>query len=140
MAMMNSGYFPAYQPYAQQFAPSFPQQTNALPPQQVLQANGKASIDALRMSPNSSALIMDSTAPIVWLCTSDSLGNVSSTPYDISPHRDTPPVDVNSMETRLATVEASITKLWEEWNGAESNDGNVESKQIIRASKPDSSH
>ena len=140
MAMMNNGYFPTYQPYAQQFAPSFQQQANALPPQQVLQANGKASIDALRMSPNSSALIMDSTAPMVWLCTSDSLGNVSSTPYDISPHKDTPPVDTNTLESRLAVVEASITKLWEEWNGAESNDGNAKSEQTVRANRPNSSH
>lgn len=42
-----------------------------LPPQQILQANGKASIDAIRMSPNSSVLIADTTEPIVWKCVSD---------------------------------------------------------------------
>ena len=99
MAILNNGYYPSYQPYPQQYSSQY---QNVLPQQQVLQANGKPSIDALRMSPNSSVLIMDSTAPLVWLCTSDSLGNVSSTPYDISPHKETPPVDMGSIEQRLA--------------------------------------
>ena len=132
--MLNNGYYQAaYQPYVQQYAPQYQQQSNVLPPQQVLQANGKASIDALRMSPNSSALIMDSTAPIVWLCTSDSLGNVSSTPYDISQHKDTPPVDMGSVETRLATVEASINQIWEVMNNASKPDaGSIKPKQTVR--------
>ena len=94
-----------------------PQQQNMLPQQQVVQANGKASIDALRMAPNSSVLIMDNTAPIVWLCTSDGLGNVTPVPYDITPHKDPPPVDVNGMEERIANIEG-ILKRWEEkFNG-----------------------
>ena len=138
MPMMNS-FYPSYQPFPQQYSSPY-QQANILPPQQVLQASGKSSIDALRMSPNSSALIMDSTAPMVWLCTSDSLGNVSSTPYDISPHKDAPPVDTTTLESRLATVEASITKLWEEWNGVESDAGNADTKQTIGSSRSDGPH
>ena len=84
---------------------------NVLPPQQVLQANGKASIDMIRMSPNSSVLILDSTAPLVWLCVSDSLGNVTSTPYDIFKHVDPEPVDVNSLDARLATIEKTLQEV-----------------------------
>ena len=110
------------------------QAANILPQQQVLQANGKASIDALRMAPNSSALIMDNTAPIVWLCTSDSIGNVTSTPYDITPHKDAPTVDVTSIEARLANVENSLAQLMEvNNNGGKSNVRSVKSKQGIGA-------
>ena len=137
---MNYGYFNPYM--AQNFAPQAafaPQtQSNILPPQQVLQANGKPSIDALRMSPNSSALIMDTTAPMVWLCTSDSLGNVSSTCYDITLHKDTPPVDMGSVETRLANVETSINQIWEVMNnGGKSDVGGIKPKQTVRAGTKD---
>lgn len=93
------------------------QNQNILPQQQVLQANGKASIDALRMAPNSSVLIMDSKDPIVWLCTTDGLGNVTSTAYDITPHKDPDPVDVNGLETRVASIESILTRLEEKLNG-----------------------
>ena len=110
---------------------------NILPPQQVLQANGKPSINALRMSTNSSVLIMDSTAPMVWLCTSDGLGNVTPVPYDITPHKDTPAPDLGSFETRLAAVESGLTMItskWEEFVNAKPNAGNSKSKQTVRDS------
>ena len=110
---------------------------NILPPQQVLQANGKASINALRMSPNSSVLIMDSTAPMVWLCTSDGLGNVTPVPYDITPHKDMPAPDLGSFESRLTAVEAglsSISSKWEELTNAKSNVSSPKSKQNVRDS------
>ena len=68
--------------------PNFMNYQNTLPPQQILQANGKASIDALRMSPNSSVLIADQTQPIVWRCAQNShiylSGMVAAAP-DLSP-------------------------------------------------------
>lgn len=129
----------SFNPYPQaQF--SMPQNAyqnqNVLPQQQVLQANGKASIDALRMSPNSSVLIMDSTAPMVWLCTSDSLGNVSASAYDITPHKDAPTAD--SLEVRLANAEAAINQIWEAVNnGKQSNVGSAKPKQNVRPSPTD---
>ena len=117
---MYQNYFQQYQPYQQ------PQQ-NMLPPQQVLQANGKASVNAMRMSPNSSALVMDTTAPIVWLCTSDSLGNVTSSPYDITPHKDAEKAQVSDFEARLTAVE-NIIKKWEGMNNVKPDDGSVKSK------------
>lgn len=109
---------------------------NILPPQQALQANGKASISALRMSPNSSVLIMDTTAPIVWLCTSDGLGNVTPVAYDITPHKDTPAPDVSSFEQRLSAVESGLNGIvtkWEEMTNAKSNAGSNKPKQTVRS-------
>ena len=101
---------------------------NKLPPQQVLQANGKSSIDALQMSPNSSVLIMDSTAPIIWMCISDGLGNVSSTPYDIAPHVDKVPIDMNVLDQRLSVLEDTLRRM-EDINHAKSYDTRSNAKQ-----------
>ena len=86
-------------------------QTPTLPPQQILQANGKASIDALRLSPNSSVLVMDTTAPIIWLCTSDGIGTVTAKAYDIVEHKTEPSVDMKTIEERLASVEHKIEEV-----------------------------
>lgn len=82
-----------------------------LPPQQILQANGKASIDLIRMSPNSSVLIADTTQPIVWKCISDGLGNVSAKPFDITPHKTEEEVEKETMTTLLQSISERLDKL-----------------------------
>lgn len=98
-------------PYQMNFGmnPTTPQ--NVLPPQQILQANGKSSIDALRMSPNSSALIADSTQPVIWKCVSDSLGNVSATAYDVSLHKDEEVVEKETMTRSLESITERLDRL-----------------------------
>lgn len=111
---MFGGYpqMPLY--YANLYGPrQHPTQPNVLPPQQVIQVDGRASIDTLQMSPNSSILIMDKSQPIVWLCVSDGLGKVTASAYDIMPHQDTPPVDVNALEQRISALETMLTALTE---------------------------
>ena len=108
------------------------QQQNILPPQQILQAKGKASIDMLRMSPNSSVLIADETAPIVWKCTSDSLGNTTAIPFDISPHKDEEQkaqedltVMVSSLDERIKRLESdyeSIIKRYQSFDEEHKSD------------------
>ena len=87
------------------------QYSNILPPQQILQANGRQSIDNLRMSPNSSALIADTTAPIVWKCVSDSLGNVTAEAYDIFPHKDEKQIEQENMTTLLNDINERLKRL-----------------------------
>ncbi len=99
-----------YNPYQQAFAS--PRQ-NMLPPQQILQANGKTSIDMIQMSPNSSVLIADTTAPIVWKCVSDGLGNVTAEPFDIIPHKDEVQVEQETIVTTLTQMNARLTHLEE---------------------------
>lgn len=107
---MYNGYFNS--PYQNPYQNTYPYQQqnngNVLPPQQVLQAAGKTSIDALQMSPNSSVIIMDTTAPMVWLCVSDGLGKVTATGYDITIHKDKPVPDVGSL-ARLTSRSLSTT-------------------------------
>ena len=105
MNYMNQG-FP--QPMPQ------PQQQNALGPCQILTASGQASIDNLRMAPNSSVFIAHQTEPLLWKCVSDSLGNVTSTLFDVSLHEEKPPVDVGGLEKRVANIEQFILNLNQE--------------------------
>lgn len=84
---------------------------NMLPPQQILQANGKASIDALRLSPNSSVLIADQTQPIIWKCVSDSLGNVSATAFDVTPHKDEKVVEQENINKSISNILERLERL-----------------------------
>ena len=94
---------PYYNPYMMQ-KPTLAQQ-------QIIQVNGKASVDTIQLAPNSSLLAMDTSAPIVWMCVSDGVGKVTSTPYDITVHQDAPPVDMTSVEQRLDNMEKTIREL-----------------------------
>ena len=82
-----------------------------LPPQQILQANGKASIDAIRMSPNSSVLIADTTEPIVWKCVSDGLGNVTAEAFDITHHKTEEEVEKENTNNLLTDISQRLERL-----------------------------
>ena len=108
-------------------APTPAPQENVLPPQTVTQVSGKSSVDALKMSPNSSVLLLDNTQPVVWLCTSDGIGKVTAVPYDISEHKDKTQADVDSLETRVARIEGVLSNLVsraEERGNANANESN----------------
>ena len=93
------------------FNPYYQQQQNVLPTQQIVQVNGKASVDTIQLAPNSSILVMDTSEPIVWMCVSDGVGKVTSTPYDITIHQEKPPIDMALIEQRLASVETSLAEM-----------------------------
>lgn len=95
-------------PYAQIPIP----QTPMLPQQQVIQVNGKASVDTIRLAPNSSVLVLDTSAPLVWLCVSDGVGRVSSVPYTISEYKaETPENALQSVAERFTAIEERITAM-----------------------------
>ena len=95
-----------------------------LPQQQIPTANGKASLDNIRLAPNSSVLIADSTLPIIYRCVSDSLGNVTTTSFDIILHKDEEQVKKEQTELILADLVQRIERLENESNTkrSESND------------------
>ena len=113
--------YQTYNPYMQQ---------TALPQQQIVQVNGKASVDTIHLAPNSSLLAMDTTAPIVWMCVSDGVGKVTCTPYDITVHQEKQPVDMSNMEERLSSVEKTISELEVKLND-KSDDNKPKSKPYI---------
>ncbi len=124
--------FNPYYPYNNNiFQSQQPQmhQLNVLPQQQIIQVNGKASVDTIQLAPNSSILVMDTSAPIVWMCVSDGVGKVTSTPYDIVVHEEKPPIDISDVEKRLENVEKFISQLMEGVKNDKSNVSRTKSKQ-----------
>lgn len=94
---------------------NFPYQNNQylqnlmLPQQQeVVKVNGKNGVDAFQLSPNSSALLLDTTASIVWLVQTDGAGYKTSTPYDITPHIPEEEVQYKTLEERISKLEETI--------------------------------
>ena len=109
----------------------------ALPAQQIIQVNGKASVDTIQLAPNSSVLVMDTSAPLVWMCVSDGVGRVTAVPYDISIHQE-PQADISPMEKRMEAVESALTRLEAKFNeksyvgdanGAKSDSFSIEKRQ-----------
>lgn len=71
--------------------------------QNVIRVNGENGARSLQLPPNSSALVLDETAPLVWLCQSDGAGYRTVIPYKIEPYK---PVTQESLEERLNRLEA----------------------------------
>ena len=115
------------------YNPYFQPQVNhpAIPQQQIIQVNGKASVDTIQLAPNSSILCMDTSAPIVWMCVSDGVGKVTSTPYDIAVHQEEKPIDnIPEIEKRLTVIENTLAEMEGKLN-AKSNVSRIKSKSNI---------
>lgn len=80
----------------------------ALQPCSITKVSGENGAKAFGMAPNSSALLLDETAPLVWLKTTDGAGYPTLTPYTITPYKAAPPVDVASLEQRITALEAKF--------------------------------
>lgn len=62
------------------------------------------------MMPNSSVLLLDSTAPIVWLAQTDGAGYKTLTPYRIEPYTPEPVPDMKTVISKLERLEALINE------------------------------
>ena len=78
---------------------------------EVIKVNGEASAKSFRMAPNSTVLLLDETAPIVWYAQTDGTGYLTATPFDITPHQAQPPVDINNLSARVAKIEEYINNV-----------------------------
>ena len=79
---------------------------------EITRVNGRNGAEAYQLPPNSSNLLLDETAPIVWLVQTDGAGYKSLTPYTISPYQAAPPVDVQSLEERVKKLEELINESY----------------------------
>ena len=79
-------------------------------PVHVIKVNGRPGAEAYIMPPNSDALLLDTSAPIVWLAQTDGAGYKTLTPYDISVHKEV------SQEDRYKSLEDRIIRLEEALN------------------------
>jgi len=75
---------------------------------QIIKVHGRNGADAYHMNPNSSALLLDETEPIVYLAQTDGAGYKTVTAYDIQLHQELPPVDTWSLEQRISKIEEML--------------------------------
>lgn len=96
--------YPQYQQFPQY------QQQYQQPAQkcEVIRVNGEAGARAYQMQSNSSVLLLDQSAPIVWLAQTDGAGYKTVTPYSITPYQPAPEVNVNALEARIKRLEDVI--------------------------------
>lgn len=87
-------------PYGYPFMPQQP-----MIQQQIIKVNGRPGAQALNMGPNASALALDETAPIVWLCRTDGAGYKTVIPYNISEYKQDPEPDLSDISKRLKRLE-----------------------------------
>ena len=79
-----------------------------LPPQQVVKVNGENGARAYAIGANSSALLLDESGTMVWLCTTDGAGYKSVSAYDIVPHKAAPIPDFGNLEERIKKLEETV--------------------------------
>ncbi len=97
-------------------------QPQSLQQKKVDEVTGRAGAEAYQLAPDSSVLLLDNTAAVVWLVKTDSAGYKSLVPYDIKPHEEAKPVD------HFKSLEERITKLEETING-KSNTTNAKQRK-----------
>lgn len=114
-----------YQNYYQQY----PQLNQFQQPQhqEIVRVNGRAGAEMYQLAPNSSVLMLDETAPIVWAKSTDGAGYPTLTPYTISQYEQEKPVDIHALEERITKIEEALS--------AKSNTGKAVPKQD-NATKP----
>ena len=96
---------------------------NFLPHYDVIKVNGENGVDTFQMGPNSSVLLLDTTAPIVWLVQTDGAGYKTKIPYDVTQHQQTQPVDINQLQQNVSSLQQRNTQLEEIINAKyQSND------------------
>lgn len=89
--------------------PQLPMQQN------IIEVSGRAGAEAYQLGPNSSALMLDNTAPILWVARSDSGGYKTLTAFDIIEHNEQKQEDV------IKSLEERIKKIEERLNNGKSN-------------------
>ena len=79
-------------------------------PQQITEVSGKNGVDAFQLPPNSSALLLDTTAPRVWSVKTDGAGYKTSVPWRISPEESEEEKQYKSLEERIAKIEEKLNE------------------------------
>jgi hypothetical protein len=87
-----------------------PYQNRQLPKYEIIRVNGANGARAFQMAENSSVLLLDESAPLVWLCQSDGAGYKTVTPYMIQPYQAQQETDIKTLEQRIKKLEDFISE------------------------------
>lgn len=86
-------------------APSVPAWGGNLQKTEIIRVHGENGARAFQMAPNSNVLLLDESAPLVWLVQTDGAGYKTVTPYTIAPYQAAPAPDLGSLEGRIKRLE-----------------------------------
>ena len=76
-----------------------------LPHYEIIEVNGEESARKIRMAPNSKTFLLEKNASIVWLAETDGVGDLTLRPYDLVPHQQAAPIDLNDLMERVKKLE-----------------------------------
>ena len=99
---------------------------------EVVRVRGRNGAEMFPMAPNSSVVLMDETAPRIWLKVTDGAGYVTLTPYKILPDEEEHKVSLDDICARLEKLEEAI---YEQSNDVETTDR--KSRSAKKSSKLD---
>lgn len=74
----------------------------------IIRVNGEGGARAYQMPPNSDAMLLDESGPLVWLVQTDGAGYKTVTPYTITPYQAAPAPDLGSLEQRISRLEGIL--------------------------------
>ena len=116
----NPFYAQMMQSLAQPMPQPMPQPINPLAPvtqtqTDYIEVSGKAGAEAFQMMPNSRALLLDNTAPILWVAKTDGAGYKTLAAFDLVPHEEA------KQEDAIKSLEDRIRKIEERLNNGKSN-------------------
>lgn len=82
-------------------------------PQHVDRVHGEAGVDQYQMAPNSDAILLDETAPMIWFVQTDAAGYKTKHPYDITPHEKKEEPDITGIDEKLNAIDERLKALEE---------------------------
>lgn len=86
----------------------YPLRNTYLQRQEIIRVNGENGARALQMAPNSSALLLDTNNPLIWVVQTDGAGYKTVTPYTIKPYQPEPPIDLKDLNERIKKLEEAL--------------------------------
>lgn len=103
---MAANYYGAQMPMYQNYQNRLEAMQGGIPARhEIIRVNGENGARSFRMAPNSTVLLLDETAPIVWFCQSDGAGYHTVSPYKIEPYQAAQPPDYGALEARIKHIE-----------------------------------
>lgn len=73
--------------------------------------NGVEDVNKFQMLPNSETILLDTTAPLVWLVQTDNFGNMTTAPFTITPYTPPKPVDVNDLMVEIKALREELENV-----------------------------
>ena len=97
-----------FSPYSNWIPPQ-PRMFNApLPTYRAEPIHGKDAAWQFPMGPNSEIYLPDADNDIIWWIRTDANGNKNVLPFDVLPHQEPEPVDMNNILARLSAIEEKL--------------------------------